>query len=121
MLKYLKDREDLKVKRTVGNAGRRWFFSIMRNAKQARIERGRKLFEIFRQGGNELYISSLARWDTHLKGLAELEWRCQDLMQEVKLLSERQEVLVGMVVIEKDMQKEAPKKYQEKMFKEFKE
>ena len=56
-----------------------------------------------------------------MKVLAELERRCEDLMQEVKLPSERQEVLVGMVVIEKDMQKEAPKKNQEKMFKEFKE
>ena len=113
MLKYLKDSVELKVKRTVGNAGRSLVFSIMRLAKQARNERGRKLFEIFRQGKNEVYIA--------LKGLAELEWRCQDLMQEVKLLSERQEVLVGMVVIEKDMQKEAPKKNQEKMFEEFKE
>ena len=40
-------------------------------------------------------MASLARSDTQLKGLAELERLCQDLMQEVKLLSERQEVLVG--------------------------
>ena len=32
-----------------------------------------------------------------MKGLAELERRCQDLMQEVKLSSERQEVLTGLV------------------------
>ena len=121
MLKYLEDSVELKVKRTVGNAGRSLVFSIMRLAKQARNERSRKLFEIFRQGENEVYIASLARRDTNLKGLAELEWRCQDVMQEVKLLSERQEVLVGKVVIEKDMQKEAPKKNQEKMFEEFKE
>ena len=30
-------------------------------------------------------------------------------------------MLVGMVVKRRDMQKEAPKKYQEKMFEEFKE
>ena len=78
MLKYLEDRVDLKVKRTVGNAGRRWVFSIMRIAKQARNERGRKLFEIFRQGEYDVYIASLARWDTQLKGLTELERRCQD-------------------------------------------
>ena len=53
--------------------------------------------------------------------LAELERRCQDLMQEVKLLSKRQEVLVGMVVNKRNMQNAAPKKYQEKMFEEFKE
>ena len=43
-----------------------------------------------------MYIASLARWDTQLKGLAELERRCQDPMQEVKLLSEKQGVLVGI-------------------------
>ena len=42
-------------------------------------------------------------------------------MQEVKLRSERQEVLVGMVVNKRDMQKEAPKKYQEQVFEECKE
>ena len=42
-------------------------------------------------------------------------------MQEVKLQSERQDVLSGMVVSKRDVQKEAPKKYQEKVFEEFKE
>ena len=50
-------------------------FSIMLIAKQARDERGRKLFEIFRQGENEVYIASLARRDTQLEGLVELERR----------------------------------------------
>ena len=36
-------------------------------------------------------------------------------MQEVQLPSEGQEVLAGMVVSRRDMQKEAPKKYQEKV------
>ena len=66
----------------------------MQIAKQARNEGGQKLFQIFRQGENEVNIASLARWDTQLKGLVELERRCQDLMQEVNLLSERQEVLI---------------------------
>ena len=35
----------------------------------------------------------------------ELERPCQGLMQEVQLLSERQEVLVGMVVSKRDMQR----------------
>ena len=90
----------------------------MQIAKQARNERGQKLFEIFRQGENEVYSASLARWDTQLKGLVELERRCQDLMQEVQLQSERQEVLVGMVS-KRDMQKEAPQNYQENVFEEF--
>ena len=59
-------------------------------------------------------IASSARWDTALKGLVELERRCQDLMQEVELLSERQELLAGMVVSKRDMQKEAPQKVSRK-------
>ena len=101
MLKYLEDSEDLKVslselKEQLGSleeAG----ISIMQIAKQAGPERGQKLFHIFMQQENEVYIASLARWDTQLKGLVELESRCQDLVQEVKLLSERREVLAGLV------------------------
>ena len=83
----------------------------MREAKRSSIFSGKK----------RRCVASLARRDTQLKGLVELERRCQDLMQEVKLLSERQEVLTGMVVSKRDMQKEAPKKYQENVFEEFKE
>ena len=36
---------------------------IMQIAKQARKEGGQKLFQIFRQEENEVYIASLARWD----------------------------------------------------------
>ena len=94
MLRYLEDSEELKVSpselkeqlETPEEAG----FSIMQMAKQARNERSQKLFEINMQGENEVYIGSLARWDTQLKGLAELERRSHDLMQEVKLQSERQ-------------------------------
>ena len=64
-------------------------------------------------------IASSARWDTQLKGLVELERCCQDMMQEVKLLSERQEVLIGMVVSKRDMQKEAHQKYYEQIFEEM--
>ena len=42
-------------------------------------------------------IASLARWNAQLKGLDELEKRRQNMMQEVKLSSQRQEVLKGMV------------------------
>ena len=99
MLKYLEDSEDLKVGlselkeqlETPEEAG----FSVMQIAQQARNERGQKLFGIFRQGENDVYIAKLARWHTQLKGLVELERRCQDLMQEVQQLSERQEALDG--------------------------
>ena len=71
----------------------------MQIAEQARNEKGKKkLFETCTQGKDEVYIASLARWDTQLTGLAELERRCQDLMHEMELLSEKsQEVLNGMV------------------------
>ena len=111
MLRYLEDSENLKVGlselkeqlETPEETG----FSIMQIAKLARNERGQNLFEIFRQGEIEVYIASLTRWDTQLKGLVELERRCQDLMQEVQLQSERQEVLVGMVLSKRDMQRRA--------------
>ena len=61
------------------------FFSAMQIAHQKRNERDHRLFESFRQGENEVCIASLARWDTQLKGLAELDRRSQDLMQEEKL------------------------------------
>ena len=79
MLRYREDSEDLKVGHseleeqleTPEEAG----FSIEQIAKQARSERGQKLFDNFRRGENEVYIASLARWDTQLKGLVELESR----------------------------------------------
>ena len=64
--------------------------SIMQIAKQARNERGQKLFQIFRQEENDVYIATLARWNTQLKGLVELERRCQELTQEVELLNNRE-------------------------------
>ena len=88
-------------------------------AQQARNERGHNLFKTFRQGENEVYIASLARWDTQSKGLAKLERRCQDLMQEVKLSSERQEVLNGLVEDKIRLQSKATEKYHETIFEEL--
>ena len=76
LLRYLEDSEDLlkELQETPAEAG---FLSCrlpnsqgMREAKSSS-----------RQGENEVYIASLARWDTQLKGLVELERRCLDLMQ----------------------------------------
>ena len=83
--------------------------------------RGQKLFETFRQGEDEVYTVSLARWDTQLKVLAELERHCHDLMQEVELLSERQEVLNGMVEVKIRLQSEATEKYDETIFQDLRE
>ena len=68
-----------------------------------------------------MYIASLARWDTQLKGLADLERRCQDMTQEVKLLSERQEVLTGHVEDNIRLQSKATEKYYETIFEELRE
>ena len=69
--------------------------SIKQVAQQAMNEDGQHFFEKFRQREEDVRIASLARWNAQLKGLAEFETRCQILMQEVKLLSERQDVLKG--------------------------
>ena len=66
-------------------------------------------------------IASLARWNAQLKGLVELEKTCQNMMQEVKLLSERQEALKGMVEDKIRLQSRATEKYCEQMFEEMKE
>ena len=88
---------------------------------QARNEKGPEIFDIFRQGKEEVCIASLATWNTQLKSLAELERRCQNMMQEVKLLSERQEVLKGMVEDKIRLQSKATEKHYETIFEELRE
>ena len=66
-----------------------------------------------------VYFASLA--NTQPKGLVELERRCQDLMQEVTLLSERQEVQAGFVEDKIGIQSEATDKYYESTFEEMRE
>ena len=56
-----------------------------------------------------------------MKGLIELESRCQTLREDVEHLGEQQEVVADLMVSKRDMQKEAPEKYQEKIFEDFKE
>ena len=66
MLRYLEDSEHLKESiselkgqlETLEEEG----FSTMQIAQQATNEKGQKLFELFRQGEDEVYIASLARW-----------------------------------------------------------
>ena len=83
MMKYLEGSEDLKVSlgelkeqlESPQGAGD----SVKQIAKQARHERGKKLFQMFRQEEKEVYIASLARWNTQLKGLVELERLCAEV------------------------------------------
>ena len=53
------------------------------------------IFGIFKQGEEDVRIASRARWDAQLKGLVEVNKRCQNEMQEMKLLSGRQEIIEG--------------------------
>ena len=79
----------------------------MRIARLARNEKKEELFQIFRQREGEVLIASKARWDVQLKGLVELERRCQSFRADVEYLCERQEVLKDLVVSKKDMQRTA--------------
>ena len=99
MLGYLEDSEDLKVGiselkehlETLEETG----FSVMQMAKQARNEKGQQIFDIFRQGEERRCVLPVWRDGTR-NWRVWRNWRCQGMMQEVKLLSERQEVLKGM-------------------------
>ena len=83
--------------------------------------RSDKLFQIFRQGENEVLIASKARWSEQLKGLVELERRCLTFSEEVEYSSERQEVLSDLAVSKQDMQRTAPEDCQRQIFEELKE
>ena len=74
-------------------------------------EDSQNIFEIFWQGEEKVCIASLARWNAQLKGLVELEKRCQNMMWKVKSSSERQEVLKGMVEDKIRLQSRATEKY----------
>ena len=87
--------------------------SFMQIAKQARIAKGQKLFQIVRQQENEAYIAS--------KGSVELERLCQELMQEVELVSGRQEVLAGLMEDKIRIQNKTTEKYYETIFEELSE
>ena len=54
-------------------------------------ENGQKIFELYRQGEEEVCIACLARWNAQVKGFVELERRFRNTMQEVLVLSEIQE------------------------------
>ena len=81
----------------------------------------KRFVQIFRQGEEDVCIASLARWNAQFKDLAELKKRCQNMMQEVKFSSERQEILKGMVEDKIRLQRRATEKYYEQIFEEMKE
>ena len=76
MLKYLEDSESKKVgtreleeQLLSPNESR---VNVVRIARQPRIEKQEKFFQIFRQREAEVLIASKARCDVQLKGLVEL-------------------------------------------------
>ena len=86
ILRYLEDSEDLKVRvadlqEQLGMSEEAGIF-IKQVAQQARNENGQNIFEIFRQGEEEVRIASWAIWNAQLKGLAELE-NVSEMRQEV--------------------------------------
>ena len=123
MLKYPENSDDVKVVVTelqehmeisedVG-------ISIRQVAQQAMKENGQKIFENFRQGEEEVYIASLARWNAQLKGLVELERRCRNTAQEVQVLSERQETFKNTMEDKLGLQSRAPEKCHDQIFEEI--
>ena len=77
------------------------------------------IFGIFKQGEEDVRIASRARWDAHLKGLVEVNKRCQNAMQEMKLLSDRQEILKGMVEDKIRLPSRTTEKYFDQIFEEM--
>ena len=109
ILKYLEDSEALKVStRELQEqvlSPNEPSVDKVRIARQARSRKSKKLFQIFsRQGANEIFVASLARWE-----------------EELEHLNEKQEVLATLIEGKMSMQKVAPGKYQEKIFEELKE
>ena len=89
---------------------------IRQVAQQAMNEDGQKIFEIFRQGEEEECKARLARWNAQLKGLVELERRCRNTMQEVQVLSERQEIFKSTMEDKLNLQSRATEKYHDQIF-----
>ena len=84
----------------------------MREARSPYRSSGKKRMRCTSQFGEVGYTT---------ERIGELERRCQEVIQEVELLSERQEVLKGMVEDMIRLQSRATEKYYEQIFEEVKE
>ena len=83
-------------------------------------ENGQKIVNC-RQGQEELCIASWARWDAQLKGLVELERRCQDTRQEMQVFSERQEIFQSAVEDKLKLQCRTNERYHDQIVEEINE
>ena len=77
-------------------------------------ENGQKIVNC-RQGQEELCIASWARWDAQLKGLVELERRCQDTRQEMQVFSERQVIFQSAVEDKLKLQSRTNERYHDQI------
>ena len=71
-------------------------------------------------GEEELCVASWGRWDAQLKGLVELERRCQDTRQ-AQVLSERQEIRKSAVEDKLKLQSRANERFHGQIVEEIKE
>ena len=90
-------------------------------AQQARSENGQKIFEVFWQEEEEVYVASWARWDAQWKGLVELERRCQNISREIQMLSKRQETFKNAIEGKLRVQSRASERLQDQIIEEIKE
>ena len=70
---------------------------------------------------NEILVTSMARWEEHLRMLVVSERECLALTEEVEHLNEKQEMLTTLMEGKMSMQFVAPEKYQVNIFEELKE
>ena len=86
-------------------------------------ENGQTIFVNFRSREEYLCDASWARWDAQLKGLVELERRCQDTRHEIQVLNERQEIFFLRSTMEDKLklQSRANERYHDQIFEEIKE
>ena len=119
MLRYREDSEDLKVGVTElkeqleisEEAG----VSIRRIAQQAMNENGQKICNLQAGRRRGMYCQS-GQLECAVERSGGFGKKCQNMMQEVKLFSERQEVLKGMVEDKIRLQSRATEKYYEQIF-----
>ena len=69
----------------------------------------------------KLCTASWARWDAQWKGLVELERRCQDTSQEIRMLNKRQEISNTAIEGKLTVQSRAKERVHDQIIEEMKE
>ena len=95
--------------------------SFMQIGKQARSERGQKLFQIFRQEENEVYIASLGEVGCTTEWIGGAGKALSGTDAGGGAAKRRQEVLAGLVEDKSRLQSRETEKYYETIFEEMRE